>query len=125
MKHDLEIDLLSSTYIRQKCMDDAYAQNLYAALCNNEFIKNEVVPILKEETWGCTWRYAGSIVARLQGTGDYITWYCSGMGGLTDYNHEEGEQYMKEKGYVMEGYITEEIRNDLLQINWIVHVDNE
>jgi hypothetical protein len=32
----------------------------------------------------------------------------------------------KEKGYVMpEGCVTDEIRNDLLHINWIVCVDNE
>ena len=57
--------------------------------------------------------------------GDYLTWYCSGMGGLLDYNLDRGEEYMKEKGYVMEGFVTEEIRNDLLHINWIVCVDNE
>jgi hypothetical protein len=32
---------------------------------------------------------------------------------------------MKEKGYVMEGVVTEEIRNDLLHINWLVCVDND
>ena len=125
MAYDLENDLMDSKYIREKCIVDSYAQNLYAALCNNEFTKNDVIPILREETWGCSWRYAGGLVARLREEGDYLTWYCSGMGGLTDYNHEEGEQYMKEKGYVMEGVVTEEIRNDLLHINWLVCVDND
>jgi hypothetical protein len=125
MDYDLENDLMDSTYIRTKCMDDSYAQNLYAALCNNDFIKNEIIPILREETWHCSWRYAGALVAQIRDEGDYLTWYCSGIGGLTDYNHEEGEQYMKEKGYVMEGVVTEEIRNDLLHINWLVCVDND
>ena len=125
MNNDLEKDLMNSAYIRTKCIVDSYAQNLYAALCNNEFTKNDVIPILREETWGCSWRYAGGLVARLREEGDYLTWYCSGIGGLSDYNHEEGEQYMKEKGYVMEGVVTEEIRNDLLHINWLVCVDND
>ena len=125
MAYDLEKDLINSEYIRTKCIVDSYAQNLYAALCNNEFTKNDVIPILREETWGCSWRYAGGLVARLREEGDYLTWYCSGMGGLVDYNLDRGEEYMKEKGYVTEGVVTEEIRNDLLHINWLVCVDNE
>ena len=123
MEHDLEKDLYNSTYIKDKCMVDSYAQNLYAALCNNEFTKNDVIPILREETWGCSWRYAGGLVARLREEGDYLTWYCSGMGGLVDYNLDRGEEYMKEMRYVPEGFVTEEIRNDLLQLNWLVCVD--
>ncbi len=125
MAYDLENDLINSKYIREKCIVDSYAQNLYAALCNNVFTKNDIIPILREETWECSWRYAGGLVARLREEGDYLTWYCSGMGGLVDYNLDRGEEYMKEKGYVMEGYVTEEIRNDLLHINWLVCVDND
>ena len=125
MAYDLENDLMDSKYIREKCIVDSYAQNLYAALCNNVFTKNDIIPILREETWECSWRYAGGLVARLREEGDYLTWYCSGMGGLVDYNLDRGEEYMKEKGYVMEGYVTEEIRNDLLHINWLVCVDND
>lgn len=125
MAYDLEKDLMNSEYIRKKCIVDSYAQNLYAALCNNEFTKNDVIPILREETWGCSWRYSGGLVARLREEGDYLTWYCSGMGGLVDYNLDRGEEYMKEKGYVTEGVVTEEIRNDLLHINWLVCVDND
>jgi hypothetical protein len=125
MAYDLEKDLMNSAYIREKCIVDSYAQNLYAALCNNVFTKNDIIPILREETWECSWRYAGGLVARLREEGDYLTWYCSGMGGLVDYNLDRGEEYMKEKGYVMEGFVTEEIRNDLLHINWLVCVDND
>jgi hypothetical protein len=117
MEYDLEKDLLNSKYIKEKCTNDTYAQNLYAALCNNDFIKNEVVPILTEEVWHCTWRYAGGLVAQLQESGDYMDWFCSGING--GWNNDEPI------GFVPEGCVTDEIRNDLLHINWTVCVDNE
>ena len=114
MKNNLEYDLRSSEYIAEKCKVDSYAQNLYAALCNNDFMRNEMWPILKEETWGCSWRYAGGIVADILQHGDYLDWYCSGI-------MQEG-QYVS--GYVAESVVTDEIRDDLLSIGWIV-LDNE
>ena len=40
-KPDLEQDLLSSDYIKQKCKNsEVYSQNLYSAICNNLFYKN-------------------------------------------------------------------------------------
>ena len=110
MKNNLEYDLRSSEYIAEKCKVDSYAQNLYAALCNNDFIRNEMWPILKEETWGCSWRYAGGIVADIKQCGDYLDWYCSGI-------MQEGQEV---SGYVAESVITDEIRNDLLTLGWIV-----
>jgi len=110
MKNNLEYDLRSSEYIAEKCKVDSYAQNLYAALCNNDFMRNEMWPILKEETWGCSWRYAGGIIADILQRGDYLDWYCSGI-------MQEG-QYVS--GYVAESVVTDEIRNDLLTLGWIV-----
>lgn len=98
---------------------DDYAQNLYAAMCNMRWIKLEVIPILKEDYWTCSWRASGGIIAELKGQGDYLDWYCSGMGGLSTYNAEEGDKYMAEKLYVSEGVVTDEIRNDLLKLGWI------
>jgi hypothetical protein len=123
MDYNLEKDLMNSTYIREKCMDDTYAQNLYAALCNNEFTKNDIIPILREETWGCSWRYAGGVVAALRNEGDYIDWYCSGIRTMSvdDEIHNEWDM----KGFVPEGVVTEEIRNDLLHISWLVCVDTD
>ena len=123
MDYNLEKDLMNSAYIREKCMDDTYAQNLYAALCNNEFTKNDVIPILREETWGCSWRYAGGVVAALRNEGDYIDWYCSGIRTMSvdDEIHNEWDM----KGFVPEGVVTEEIRNDLLHISWLVCVDTD
>lgn len=110
-KNNLEYDLRSSEYIVEKCKNKAYAQNIYAALCNNEFIKNDVVQILTEETWSCTWRYAGGIVADLVGEGDYLDWYCSGI------RHDDGEMTSL---YVSEGDVTDEIKDDLFKLGWLV-----
>jgi hypothetical protein len=87
---------------------ETYTQNLYASLCNMQWQRAETWPILKGELWGCTWRSAGSIAADLRGEGDYLTWYCSGIG-------DDGKQ---EKGYVGEGVVTDEIRDDLKRLGW-------
>lgn len=117
-EYNLEYDLRTSEYIRNKCLaSDGYAQNLYSALCNNEFRKNEVIPILTEERWGCSWRYAGGILADILERGDYIDWYLSGM----IYDSDD----VLLNNFVNEGEVTDEIRNDLLQLNWIVCVDND
>lgn len=101
MKPNLELDLMKSDEIANKCIhSDIYAQNLYAALCNNRFFYGE-------EEWTCSWRYAGGIIADLRSNGeDYMDWYCSGMG--------------KKEGYVSEGTVTEEISLDLMKLGWIV-----
>jgi len=109
-KDNLEYDLRTTDWILTKVREsDRYAQNLYAAMCNNDFIKNDVWPILQQETWGCSWRYAGGIIADMREEGDYIDWYCSGMG-----RHDYG---------VSEGEVTDEIREDLLKLGWIVRQD--
>jgi len=109
--YNLELELTTCEWIMEKVKDDTYAQNLYAALCNNQFIKNEVFPILKEEVWSCTWRYAGGIIADMRSEGDYLNWYCSGIGD-------------NDKMFVGEGCVTDEIHNDLLKLGWIVIEDN-
>ncbi len=121
--NNMEWDLLTTDWILEKVRaSDSYAQNLYAAMCNNDFTKREMWPILKEERWGASWRYAGGIVADMRQEGDYIDWYCSGMGGLNqEYdNKETNEQWQKRTGYVPESVVTEEIENDLYRLGWIV-----
>ena len=110
--YNLELELMDCEWIIKKVKDETYAQNLYAALCNNQFIKNEVFPILKEEAWSCSWRYAGGIIANMRSEGDYLNWYCSGIGDIN-------------KMFVGEGYVTDEIRDDLLKLSWIVIENNE
>lgn len=132
-KNNMEYDLRTSQELVDKVRsDDVYAQNLYAAMCNNEFIRNDVWPLLKGETWSCSWRSAGGIVADMKGAGDYIDYYCSGIGNgddLTDeqfnqLDYEAKEYYINSKRFVNESVITDEVREDLLKIGWIQAQDN-
>jgi len=111
-KNNLEYDLRNTDWIIVKVREsDGYAQNLYAAMCNTDFTKNDIWPILQENTWSCSWRYAGGIIADMREQGDYMDWYCSGIGS--------------ENSDVREGIVTDEIREDLLKLGWIVRADDE
>ena len=113
-KNNLEYDLRSTKWICDKAKaSEAYAQNIYAALCNQDWQKNEVWPLLKGETYSCSWRYAGGIVADMREQGDYIDWYCSGIRG------EQGIDYEPPLTFVSEGTVTEEIREDFFKLGWI------
>ena len=121
-KNNMEFDMRSADWMVAKVRESrVYAQNLYAALCNNTFQKHEVWPILKNETWSCSWRYAGGIVADMRGEGDYIDWYCSGIGnkeagfGLDGYTPTPDPDG---RDYVPEGVVTEEIELDLNRLGW-------
>ena len=118
-ENNMEWDLLTTDWILEKVRSSKpYAQNLYAAMCNNDFIKREMWPILKEEKWGCSWRYAGGIIADMRQEGDYIDWYCS---GIRDVSHdEEVNKLWDGRNYVSESQVTEEIEVDLNRLGWIV-----
>lgn len=127
-ENNMEWDLVSTQWICDKVKEDhVYAQHLYAAMCNNEFQKNDMMPILKDQRWGCSWRYAGGIVADMQETGDYINWYCSGIRGVDDITAEEFSELSEEQqiffkecqAYVGESVVTDEIRTDLKKLGWI------
>jgi len=124
-KNNMEYNLLTTDWILEKARaSESYAQNLYAAMCNNDFIKMEVVPILRQDPdkdyWSASWRSAGGIVADMRQEGDYIDWYCSGIGGGDEPDvYAEGHD-LKRKGYVPEGQITDEIRNDLQRLGWAI-----
>ena len=98
---DLEQDLINNERIVTKCKtSDIYSQNLYAAMCNNRFFYGD-------KEWTCTWRMSGGIVADIRNYGEeYIDWYCSGIGG--------------KEGNVGEGFVTDEIKLDLMMMGWIV-----
>ncbi len=126
---NMEYDLLTTDWILEKVRTrDDYAQNLYAAMCNNGFIRLEVIPVLKQEEWSCSWRYAGGIIADMQQKGDYIDWYCSGIRDTYDKTEEEDRTWTEEQKarfdvvqkYVPEGCITDEIRNDLQSLGWVI-----
>ena len=99
---NLGCELRRSEEIVQKCKSSlAYSQNVYAALCNNLFVKDGA-------EWGCSWRTAGGLAAHLREQGDYIDFYCSGM--ANDLLN----------GYVAEGVVTDEVREDIASFGWIV-----
>lgn len=119
--NDMYVDMLASPLILEKVKEDRYAQNLYAAMCNMQWQRSEVIPILKDELWHASWRSSGAIVSDLRGEGDYMDWYCSGMGGfslLADETADETASWLKAKGYVAESYVTEEIKQDLATLGW-------
>ena len=116
-KDNLEYDLRTCGWILEKVRArKSYAQNLYASMCNREFQKLAVVPILKEERWSCSWRRAGGIIADMRQEGDYIDWYCS---GIRDELESEGANNAN-MTYVPEGVVTEEIQEDLQKLGWAV-----
>ena len=109
--NDMEWDLRTTDWILEKVRNsDTYAQNLYAAICNNEFQKLDVFPILADKTWSCSWRYAGGIIADMRQEGDYINWYCSGIRDVDG----------PDDGYEAESVVTDEIRKDLERLGWRV-----
>jgi hypothetical protein len=132
-KDNLEFDLRTSQKIIEKCKDPVYAQHIYAALCNNDFQKNDVYPILADKRWSCSWRHAGGVVSDIREEGDYIDWYCSGIRNKDDVDdHEfnemtEGEKahYLQIKAYVPESVVTDEVRQDLFEMGWVVLGDKE
>ena len=127
-KNNLEYDLRSTDWICAKVkQDEHYAQNLYAALCNNSFqkIKQEntaetIIDVLRHglPVWSCSWRYAGGLIADMREEGDYIDWYCSGIRDDYDANNDG-------RNYVSESVVTEEIQEDLRQLGWTVIDDDE
>jgi len=123
-ENDLEYDLRTCEWILEKARTrEDYAQNIYAAMCNMRWQRLDVFPILKDEYWSCSWRHAGGIVADMLQKGDYIDWYCSGMGGLNASYEPTGsetfENWQVRTKYVSEGTVTEEIRADFQKLGWI------
>ena len=123
MKYDLVEDIYRDDEILNKIRTrDDYAQNLYAAWCNMQWCPKELWPTLRQDPdkdlWSASWRGAGGIIAQFRKEGDYMDWYCSGMGGLATYDLEEGKAYMARMKYVPEGTITDEIATDLDRLGW-------
>jgi hypothetical protein len=108
--NNMEYDMSQADWFLSKVRgSDNYAQNLYAALCNNQFQKQDVWLVLKDAYWSCSWRYAGGVVSDFGGKGgDYMEWYCSGIGPKDDTE------------FVGEGTVTDEIRADLALLGWRV-----
>jgi hypothetical protein len=85
--------------------DLVFAQNVYAAICNNDLID-----LATGDDYGMTWRAAASFVAHLRNLAGvefdetYLTWYCSGMVDID--------------GWVEEGAITDDVRLAFKTLGW-------
>jgi len=125
-ENNMEYDLRSTQWILDKVRaSETYAQNLYAAMCNMQFVKLAVMPILTDQRWSCSWRHSGGIIADMREEGDYIDWYCSGIDTVVsdqeymDMTQEQKDDYKATRGYVPEGTVTDEIREDLERLGWV------
>ena len=80
-ENNLEYDLRTTDWILEKVRSrEDYPQHVYAALCNMQWQKIDIIEILKDQPWSCSMRYAGGIVADMREEGDYIDWYNLGSG---------------------------------------------
>jgi len=115
MERELEEEQSTCEWFLEKVRTNkTYAQNVYAALCNMRWQPEEVWPVLKDEWWSCSWRSAGGIVADFESLGgDYMDWYCSGIGNGLGNGDEDGT-----RGYVAEGEVTDEVREDFARLGW-------
>ena len=98
-------DLLS---VKDRLMDNIFAQEVYAAICNNVWRSLED----PDETFSCTWRYAGGLVAEVRDNDeDYMNYYCSGMGVKSDHEAQEG-------------FISSNVRQLFMDIGWVENYDD-
>jgi hypothetical protein len=131
--NNMEYDLVTTDWILAKARaSEAYAQNLYAAMCNNDFQRNDVWPRISDQKWHCSWRSAGGIIADMRQQGDYIDWYCSGINNhdwqkppeeVAAMTPDQQEYYYMQTQFVSESVVTDEIREDLFRLGWLVIED--
>lgn len=117
-EHDMFADISNSPLFQKKVLDNKYAQNLYAAICQNEFQKTTVFNILRDDKFTASWRGAGRFIAELRGIGeDYMDFYCSGV-AASGMRENMNTAEVDASDQVPEGYITPEIMADLESIKW-------
>lgn len=106
MPRNFEKELHKADWIIDKIQEsDIYAQNLYAALCNNDLYPiDNLFDIIRQDVWHCSWRYAAGMIAGYREDEDYIDWYCSGM--------------FDTEGFVPESIVTDEIQADVRKMGW-------
>lgn len=104
-EYDLEKELMNSDLIKNKVKDPIYAQKLYAAMCNIQWLKDT-----QKNPWSISWRGAGDVVSALIGEGDYLDYYCS---GIIPYEMEHSPL-----SPTREGNVDPQIENDLAQMGW-------
>lgn len=78
----------------ERTADRSFAEDVYRALCNVDWRHAD------GSRYGCSWRYAGGLVAAMRGQGeDYLDFYCAGG----------------------EGQVSAEIRDALAEHGWSAH----
>ena len=116
-KFDLEEDLLACRQLCVQALDTQFAGQLYVGLCNNDFRKREMWPMLTDTLWHCSWRHAGGIVAAMRMSvtvtsgelEDYVNWYCSNL--AMDYDSDTTTN-------LKEGEITATVAQALNMLGW-------
>ena len=88
--------------------DDAFAAELYSALCNNEWRKGG-------RFWSCTWRTAGAIVAELRNSRREV-WRDRDPGDEQNAGYEDYLDYYCSSH---EGEISDRVREQLAKIGWV------
>lgn len=70
-----EIELRSDADLCNLVQDETFAKNLYASLCNVQWVKNS-------ELYGASFRRVAALVAELRNRGEtYLDFYMSGSEG--------------------------------------------
>ena len=90
----LELDLYQAKHIVRRCQSDPkeFATELYCALCNVTWKHRET-----ENTFSCSWRYAGGIVSTMShSVDDHMIYYGAGN----------------------EGTVTEDVLTELDKLGW-------
>jgi isochorismate hydrolase len=95
--NDLESQMHADKIVISYCADKKIATEFYFALCNMRWRvintkshEDKVIDKLKgmkDESWSCTWRYAGGIIAEIRNKyynseEDYLDFYCMGNEGI-------------------------------------------
>ena len=105
-------------------MVDKVIQNFcrYYRKFDNRFFKlDDSFAIIKDEqNWSASWRYAGQIVSNLRIGEDYLDYYCSGIHWLDNHSNISSAYTTAVSGFVEESMVTDEIRDDLLKLGWMV-----
>lgn len=77
MKNVFQFEQIIRKELAEQVQEDIFAQQLYASLCNTVWHNKNT-----NDTFSCSWRYAGGLVASMRCRGeDYMHFYCSGGEG--------------------------------------------
>lgn len=105
--YNLERDIKATDWLVYRVRhDEVFAQNLYAAFCNHEFVPKDVWGILTNIRWSCQWHYAAGLIGEIREE-SANRWYCSGI-------------QLINSQFVPESFVVPEIEETINVIGWIV-----